>query len=523
MNSKIILCKNIKLDKEYRNVLNYSLNDMLSLCNTNMIASAENYSFIRDNQNSISVNFSYETCLKANYIAFQNPRYSNKWFFAFIDNVVYNTDASTQINFIVDTWSTWFNAINVSECFVIREHVNDDTIGLHTVPENVETGTYISNSVEKIDTLNSFKYVMQVTEWAPGSGAIPANELTDFGGVPAPGNCYIFDTPEQMNEKIQQYQTGKADAIINTYMIPSAVISDTIVEDEFYYLGQKNPETFNYNTNKPTSLNGYTPKNKKLLTYPYIYLALTNNNGSTNILEYEYFSSNQATFLVKGVPTPGGSIKCIPLNYKGASENEIEGLMCGKFPTLGWSSDPYTNWLSQNAVNLGVGLISNLISLGGSLLMSSTVGTETGTAVKSKGDTGGMIGSVMSIANTIGTLYQHSLVPNTAQGNTNGGDINTCSGNNTFILYHNTIKKEYAQIIDDYFTRFGYKVNRLKVPNITGRPIFNYIQISSTDDIGFGEVPNLFMEQINEIARRGTTIWHSHNNIGNYNLDNTIQ
>ena len=89
MNSKIILVKNINTDKEYTNVLSYSENDMLALCRSegHLIAEANDYSFIRQT-GTIMAGFTYAQCLQANYIAFQNPDYSNKWFFAWVDDVV---------------------------------------------------------------------------------------------------------------------------------------------------------------------------------------------------------------------------------------------------------------------------------------------------------------------------------------------------------------------------------------------------------------------------------------------------
>ena len=88
MNSKIILVKNIHLDRQYTNVLDYTEAQMLELCTQNMIAQANDYSFIRTSR-TIMTNFKYSDALKANYIAFQNPDYSNKWFFAWIDDVIY--------------------------------------------------------------------------------------------------------------------------------------------------------------------------------------------------------------------------------------------------------------------------------------------------------------------------------------------------------------------------------------------------------------------------------------------------
>ena len=128
--SKIILAKNIKLDRDYNNVLSYSENDMLTLVNANKIAVADDYSFIRPTKNRISTHFLYDTVL-------QYKDYSNKWFFAWIDEVIFKNEGTTEIVFTVDEWSTWFDYWTKKPCFVVREHVSNDTIGLHTVPENI--------------------------------------------------------------------------------------------------------------------------------------------------------------------------------------------------------------------------------------------------------------------------------------------------------------------------------------------------------------------------------------------------
>ena len=83
-------------------------------------------------------------------------------------------------------------------------------------------------------------------------------------------------------------------------------------------------------------------------------------------------------------------------------------------------------------------------------------------------------------------------------------------------------KKEYLEIMDDYFTRFGYAIKCLTTPNITGRKYWNYVEIGSSEEIGYGEVPSNYMEQINNACRKGVTIWHDHSNLGNYGLNNSI-
>lgn len=178
LKSRIILAKNIKMDRNYNNVLSYSEDEMLELCQTNKVVEADNYSFIRTNQ-TILCGFDYEICLQANYIAFQNPDYSNKWFFAWIDEVNYKGDNNTEIVYTVDSWSTWFDYWNAQTCFVIREHVDNDTIGANTVSEGLDTGEYICSSIQSVNEMNELVAVLQVTKSTTGEDLI----ATNYGGV----------------------------------------------------------------------------------------------------------------------------------------------------------------------------------------------------------------------------------------------------------------------------------------------------------------------------------------------------
>lgn len=80
-----------------------------------------------------------------------------------------------------------------------------------------------------------------------------------------------------------------------------------------------------------------------------------------------------------------------------------------------------------------------------------------------------------------------------------------------------TIRSEFAQRIDDFFDRFGYKTNRLKVPNITGRPSWNYVKtISATVT---GSVPFGDMTKIKATLNNGITFWHG-DFVGDYGRSN---
>ena len=168
LKSKILLCKDIELDKSYTNVLSYTEEQMLSLCNnsSHLVAIASDYSFIRTN-GTIFTSFTYSQCLQANYIAFQNKDYSNKWFFAFIDDVIYAGEKNTEIKYTIDSWSTWYDYWTKKACYVLREHVNDDTIGLHTLSENLDVGDVVCEVETEETSLNEDIWIAIESAWQP--------------------------------------------------------------------------------------------------------------------------------------------------------------------------------------------------------------------------------------------------------------------------------------------------------------------------------------------------------------------
>lgn len=540
MNSKIILAKKIRMDREYTNVLSYSESDMVSLCRSQdcFIAEASNYSFIRPT-GTIMVGFTYSQCLQANYIAFQNPDYSNKWFFAWIDSVVYKGDKNTEIYFTVDAWSTWYDYWQKKTCFINRQHVNDDTIGLHTIPENLDVGEVIEEALtEDASYGNDITYWVAIaSNWKikDGSDSTSSDKGSQFNGITVI-NKIVYGTQIFLIEIAQLSSfsnllkfilrtnaDGHIEDIQNIFIVPDVAIdrnnltshTASISSNSFtFYTIDVNDDITRFNTtiNKITSFSDYQPKNNKCFVYPYNYLFVSNNNGSNNIYKYEDFSTSNCVFENQFALSVGGSGRIVPKNYKNMATNDDESLALGKYPTCAWSSDAFTNWLTQNGVNMvaGIGL-----TIGGVVSAIATGGATLPIVA-------GAITSVAGVtANTIGSFYKESLAPNISGGQATG-DVIWGADRNCFSFRQMRVKTEYMKIIDDYFTRYGYAIKSLELPNLTGRLYWNYVEIGSSEEIGYGDVPSKYMESINNACRRGVTIWHTHSNIGNYSLNNSI-
>lgn len=545
MDSKLILCSNIKLDKSYANVLSFGLNDMLTLINDNKLYEQSNYNYIDYAKNEIMADVDYNTAINCNYIAFQNPRHGNKWYFAFIDDVIFKAPRQTFIKFTIDVWSTFFDDWSAKPCFVVREHVSDDTIGKHTIEENLACNNYIKigsqTDIEYIDT----SYVAICSTYDPSTGK-------DFPGVAQYNNnvfgYQIYVTPNTTNGLLELDKfllklsaDGKIASIQNMYIIPHALIRNITLHAVNFTIpaGTSSQQDINgvvYRASYGSSakrfktevndVSGYNVRNNKCKCYPYRYLEVSNNNGNSNIFKLEFFQKNENNkieFWNELSYSPGVSGRVVPYGYKDDNlqfnPNLNEYVELAKYPNCGWSCDEYINWLTQNAVNIPTSFI-NLGNKTASSFQNTSNSIAKGTATKAD-----IIGASTEIAGNIagiiGEFYSASLLPNISHGG-NCGDVSFST--NTTRIDYNTYRlcDEELKQIDDYFSRFGYKINETKTPNITGRANFNFIEIGKDECIGYGNVPPKYMEEINNIARQGVTIWHNHTNLGNYNVANAI-
>ena len=532
---EIILCSGIKMDKEYENVVSYSEEQMVNLCRNNQIYNGFSYSIIQPTK-TIDIAARYEDCIYANYMAFINPKYGNKWFFAWVTNVELRNPSTTRITFQVDVFSTWYSRFNLNQVFIEREHVDDDTIGKHTLPEGLETGEYIaqiSNNSSSSPNLTNMYYlsdtviIAAVTTIGLDIAVIPNTYKYQYGGVYSGLTFLAFKNAYDFNNyKRDVAEEMSDDNVVALFMAPLSVTG--IAAADWIQYGSSQGLRFEfemalvpdsaYETNigdigypKADHLdNDYVPLNKKLLTFPFCFLNVTNNVGGVTDYHYELFNGSSCGFNIKGSLGVGCSIKMFPVDYavKGTGSNtlgnKLHSIDAGKLPTCPWTNDAFTNWLTSQAVNIPLNIVGSVFS-----------------GVASGGVAGGIVGGFASITNSLASIYEHSLQPPISKGGTNQGDLNFAL-RNTYNIYPMSIKKEYAEVIDRYFSRFGYKVNEVKTPNLNSRTKFNFIKVGGLDELVSGNIPAVDLEEINRVFRKGVTIFHNYNDIGNYTVSNPI-
>lgn len=494
--------------------------------------------------NTIRVGALIDDLYEYNYVMYRNTNHSNKWFYAYITNLEYISDQVTAISIKTDVWQTWQFDLTYKKTFVEREHVNDDTVGSHTVPEGIELGEYVQNgSVVNSDLLNTSTesnvcYIcFQVSDYPTQThtGISPAfpNDVTGrkVGGVYSGLDYIMVLTADDANNLIACYDAdSKSNAIVAIFTVPFGAINASNMSIVNRTSDYGNFTTFMFSSDsstaitldtitlsKPTSLDGYTPKNGKMKTYPFCYFYTSNNAGTEVDFHWEDFSSSP-TFTIDGVVSQGMSIKAYPTNYKRGTglDGYTYGIACGKLPICAWNTDYYVNWCTQNAINIPLNLATSVVKSVGAI----AGGITTGGAYGAIAGVGGGMNLLRSVADVVNQHYQASLTPDQARGNANCGDINMAKTRFGFTFYPMSIKAEYAKMCDDYLSMFGYKVNEVKIPNITGRRNWNYVKT-----IGCyikADIPQDDLAEIKSLFDKGITFWHNPTTFADYSQVNDI-
>lgn len=477
--------------------------------------------YIRRSQNTVRIEVNSDKVIDCNYIMFKNTNFTNKWFYGFITETRYINDVTTEIVWELDVMQTWFFDFYLEDSFVERGHgASDPLMTYNHTPEPVSLGEY--RTYAKLET--TFSNIYKIVIVSTVDSELENAEGTMYTKVYAGIIYLLFDTPEQANAHIMKaVEAGKQDSIISVFMAPKRFYEN--ISD----LGKVTIDFPNENYRWKT-YGSYVPKNNKLFQYPYCYLRVSNNGSDAKNLMYEMFDSESQSypkleFSCAVTPTP--TVICLPMMYAGeiiSSENKVT---VSGFPQCAFATDQYKAFLAQRNSSLffdiGAGLISGGASgaATGALFGSALPGV--GTAVG--GMTGGMIGAIggagSSLLNNLRSILsqdlQKSIEPSRA-GAVPSGDTDYARGLTDFSITARGIKVQQARIIDDFFTMFGYAVNRVTKPHINIRPHWTYVKTQGCNIVG--SVPGPDAAKIKSIFDNGVTHWRNPSEVGDYSLDN---
>lgn len=536
-------------NSDLKNVQSYnSRTEQISAIQGLLIHKYEHINIIRRDSDLILKGVN-EDLTQCNYLMYQNADISNKWYFAFIDNVQYNSLNSVIISHTIDVWQTYQFDITYYKNLILRSHVakSTDTVGRWLAPEPISVAAEFERKHNVFNDISwTPQYVLHSTSvYNPttkkyeykgsGTGASLSAEYGIFVdsdtdvqdvvkkyGKLSPAEALKSDNDDEYSNWIADLLTGQIESfekslnnavklisttsisqlqdhrneLIGLYAIPAWVHSGT---NKYATNNIKKKEV---TTTLPTTTLacGYTPRNKKMLSSLCKAYLFYNENGFKLPLKPELFTSDTPVFTVK------------------ATELSTNGFLL----QIGSYADytAKTNKISYNCENrLGydanTGLDKVLNTLTSAVGVVNAVGSVASQAFA--GNVGGAVqgagGAVQQSINMIDALGQRGI--NTGAS----GDIMSITEKRAMPVFADVSPTEaQCRYIDDYLDVYGYAINEIgKISTyMKNRTNWNYIKVANCNIKV--SAPNDDFNKLKQMFESGVTIWHK--NFGDYDQNN---
>lgn len=484
-----------------------------------------------------------EDLTQCNYLMYQNKDISNKWYFAFIDNIQYNSLNSVIISHTIDVWQTYQFDITYYKNLILRAHVakSSDTVGRWLAPEPINVAPEFERKHNVFNDLSwTPQYVLHSTSVfnnttkkyeykGNGTGATLSAEygffvnndgdvqtvVKNYGKLSAAEALKSNDDDEYSNW-ISDLLTGqtidKAVKLISTTSISQLQDHRNELIGLYAIPAWVHDGTNKYATNNikkkevtvvlPTTTLacGYAPRNKKMLSSLCKAYLFYNENGFKLPLKPELFTSGSPSFTVKSteLSTNGFILQIGSYADYTAKTNKIS-YRCEN--RLGYDANTGLDKV-LNTLTSAVGVVNAV----GSVASQAFAG-NVGGAVQ------GAVGAVQQSINMIDALGQRGV--NTGAS----GDIMSITENRAMPVFADVSPTEaQCRYIDDYLDVYGYAINEIgKISSyMKNRSNWNYIQVANCNIKV--SAPNDDVNKLKQMFESGVTIWHK--NFGDYDQAN---
>ena len=539
-NMTLKILRNVPLNNDYDHTIFFPVrSDQLDYFSYKAKYTLNNQQYQRKERGWIQVNINQNDLWDCTYLMYQNSTYSTKWFFAFILSIEYVNDNVSKINFEIDVIQTWHFDYTLDKCFVEREHALTDNYFENTIEENLDLGSgYWVNKNYEYNLDSTRVAIVESSYFDPtvGGGSVVSFQPTVMGNyfTGLHYQCYDLknlDTTDPnyphssdiLKAHIQDFVThGIPDSIVAIYQYPRFMgyIPNTTQDSSFNYAS----DYINFAPVLDT-FGSYYPKNKKLFTFPYTFIELDDMQGNTAEYKLEYWfpDGHVGEFRIIGTPFGIPTCLCYPRYYNGETDNFQGGMNVQINVQSPWLGDAYQVWLARNEKNLNRRKYIGIAQIGVGAAIAAGAGIEALTAgsdVKNISNAGGnlLMSGIRTVFNAVNTKIERKneleMVPPTVYGQTADTLLNLQTGLDSIIFRQKSIRQEYAQIIDEYFSRFGYACHKIKVPNRNARQKWTYTKTIGCEIVG--NIPSDDCVKIKRIYDHGITFWNDGNNVGNY-------
>lgn len=540
-------------DNTYRNVYYEGMMNKALIVSSFCDLHTTSYSYIPKN-GVIRIPYNADELIGYNYCVYQN---NNQLFCAFVTDIKYVANGTTALSVQEDVWHTWGGAMVVKNCMVERHHVTVDNLGQWRAPEpaleleNVVINNRLLSDTGRDIIVVGTNAIPHLKSGVSGNIFQPHPETSFDGSDAVAGGLYnsvysgvkyygfmlgdssVTDFLDNLNK------CGAAESICALFMVSSLFFSLNASHE----LAVRDVDIVSTSNAPQVHGSSYTPRNKKCFVYPYSYAVISDMNGGSMDVKYEDCNTWGAVkYEREAVLDPTSPTMLHLVDYQGNAVDYGSYMPIDQSPQCAWTYAAYQNWMAQNAGlennKMAINILKTLGGLAvagvGVALMASGVGAPAGgvigelglgiTGVQAAGagmalsGVGSAFGGAMAESQRLEGIGYQQKQPNVMRG---AASANTLQGLavNRGAITHVGLEWQSARRLDWFFDVFGYQIDLVTVPNLTGRPSWNYVKTVGAS-MG-GAIPRDRMATINGCLDRGITFWHTVD-VGNYGLNNTL-
>lgn len=484
-------------------------------------------------------------------------------YYVFLDVVEWVANRTVVLHYTYDYWQTYGHRVKFKKSFVEREHVSDDSFGKHIVDEGLPVDEYKVQSSTLVNGENDGMYFCICASDTTDVISKGANEQKSIGGVCKPSKyeqstmILFSDDLELVNYYLERMvNENKEQGIQGLYCVPKIAIPSSIQhqgydwdtgESELKYVGMNNNNAtlLSAHVNRPSSIDGYSNiKNNKCFTYPYCFANITNNNGASVKGQFELSNDkSKVDFRYYFTCLEGGNSFGFLYNYDGVTKN-FDKSISGQFNIeLPYLTNTFSAYMSANANTIAnakewaefdygankmgftdsgdvtLGTYDRVLETGKSLLSTNlgvgdVINLLFGTGAYNQRLENEKIRKLDAIDSSLADVKSRANISHGAYT----GSAPIIANELGFKMQLITVTSENIQMIDNYFTMFGYKVNIIKKPQFSSRPHWNYIKTAGINIVA--DIPQDAIKSIKAMFDGGVTLWHNIKNMYDYDLDN---
>lgn len=450
-----------------------------------------NFTYQR-NESVIRVPVEADLLYNINYVMFDNTNFSQKWFYGFVTKIDYVNPNMSAVHFIIDVWQTWQFSLVFHPSYILRQHSTTDAIRDNIEPEAISVPAYAYDAEEIFaPEKDDLSMVVYFSKQPTGISTIKAEWNS---GAPTMQYCAIYNAGEATSPQ-QKFDYDRQILENNGEL-------DLIDEVGVYYLTSFPEGSIGRNVTWCVPRSGYIPKNKKCYLYCYCYIMGSNSLKIT----LQDTDANYPLLSMTGKVVGGGN----PFAYVHITGIPNSCIEFTSFPIASIISSTYENAVNKSLKQIEGHALMNIASQGLSSL-------PRGYKAAGKSMTDATLNEMLKLVNASESLEDSSLYPdNLSAYQSSTAKFDAGYGGIWCIKYAPTV--ETMKRIDDYFSMFGYTVNRILQPSFRNRPYWDYIETADIDISG--NLPQDDLQKIKNMFNSGVTFWHNPAYFGDYTQNN---